>query len=135
MHYQTVRLSKTSCLNRLRIFQLLDHVQSLRSNFNTREFNCREHDRFLGHNSESCGNFRTVLRHKLPIIHPDLSIPTSDLSSSVKPEFLNPKSLSKNPKHSVIIILIPLKGPIRGPPFLGTFPPGWAGHHHPLDAQ
>ena len=43
------------------------------------------------YNSEPRGNFRTILRHKLPIIHPELPIPTSDLNSSVQPEFPNPK--------------------------------------------
>ena len=44
---------------------------------------------FFGHNSEPCGNFWTILRHKLPIIHPDLPIPSNNLNSNVQPEFLN----------------------------------------------
>ena len=32
---------------------------------------------FFGHNSEPCGHFETILRHKLPIIHPKLPKPTS----------------------------------------------------------
>ena len=62
----------------------------VRSNFNTREINSRENYRFFGHNSEPCGNFWTILRHKLPIIHPDLPIPSNNLNSNVQPEFLNP---------------------------------------------
>ena len=53
-------------------------------------YNSREHYRFFGHNSEPCGNFWTILRHKLPIIHPDLPIPFNNLNSNVQPEFLNP---------------------------------------------
>ena len=49
--------------------------------------------RFFGHNSEPCGNFWIILRPKLPIIHPDLPIPTRSPNSSVQPEFLNPKFL------------------------------------------
>ena len=45
---------------------------------------------FFGHNSEPCWNFGTILRRDLPIIPPDLPIPTRDLNSSVRPEFLNP---------------------------------------------
>ena len=71
----------------------------LRSNFNTREFNSRENYMFFGHNSEPCRNFGTILRHKLPIIHPDLPIPTRSPNSSVQPEFLNPKFLYENPKQ------------------------------------
>ena len=37
-----------------------------------------------------CGNFGTILRRNLPIITPDLPIPTRRQNSSVKPEFLNP---------------------------------------------
>ena len=72
---------------------------TLCSNFNTREVNSREHNWFFGHNSEPCGNFGTIFRHKLPIIHPDLPIRTRDLNSNVQPEFQNPKFLYKNPKH------------------------------------
>ena len=76
---------------------------SLRSNFDKREFNSREHHRFFSHNSEPCGYFGTILRHKLPIIHPDLPIPTRDLNSSVQPEFLNPKFLYKTEKTSRVL--------------------------------
>ena len=48
----------------------------------------------FGHHSKPCGNFGTRLRHKLPIIHPDLPVATRDLNSSVQPELLNPKFLS-----------------------------------------
>ena len=65
--------------------------EAVRSNFNTREINSRENYRFFGHNSAPCGNFWTILRHKLPIIHRDLPIPSNDLNSSVQPEFLNPE--------------------------------------------
>ena len=78
-------------------------LYSLRSNFNTREFNSREHYRFFGHNSEPCGNFRTILRQHLPIIPPDLPIPTRDLNSSVRPEFLNPKFVYKTEKSSRVL--------------------------------
>ena len=75
--------------------------RNVRSNFNTREINSRENNRLLGHNSEPCGNFGTILRHKLPIIHPDLPIPTRDPNSSVQPEFLHPKFLYRNPKNPI----------------------------------
>ena len=75
----------------------------IRSNFNTREFNSRENYRFFGHNSEPCGNFGTILRQHLPIIPPDLPIPTRDLNSSVRPEFLNPKLLYKTDKSSRLL--------------------------------
>ena len=65
-------------------------LDSLRSNFNTREINSRANYKFVGHNSEPCGNFWTILRHKLPIIHPDLPIPSNNLNSSVQSQFLNP---------------------------------------------
>ena len=74
---------------------------------------------FLGHNSEPCRNFGTILRHKLPIIHPDLPIPTRDLNSSVQSEFLKPKFLYENPKLSDIFLLnqefpiSPFWGPIK----------------------
>ena len=58
--------------------------------------------RIVGHNSEPCRNFGTILRHKLPIIHPDLPIPTRDLNSSVQPELLNTKCLDRNPDNSFI---------------------------------
>ena len=77
--------------------------KKLRSNFNTREFNSRENYRFFGHNSEPCGNFWTILRHKLPIIHPDLPIPSNNLNSSVQPEFLNPIFLHKTEKSSRVL--------------------------------
>ena len=70
----------------------------LRSNFNTRQINSRENYRFFGHNSEPCGNFWTILRHKLPIIHPDHPIPSNNLSSNVQPEnliTLRPRGESK----------------------------------------
>ena len=54
------------------------------------QINSRERYMFVGHNSEPCGNFWTILRHKLPIIHPDLPIPSDNLNSDVQPEFLNP---------------------------------------------
>ena len=54
-------------------------------------------------NSEPCGNFRTILRHKLPIIHPDLPKPTRSPNSSVQPEFLNPKFLYKTEKTSRVL--------------------------------
>ena len=85
----------------------------LRSNFNTREFNSREHLRFLGHNSEPCGNFGTMLRHKLPVIHPDLPIPTRDLNSSVKLEFCAPDTSILKNVFPLYLLLIPLKGPIK----------------------
>ena len=56
----------------------------------------------FGHNSEPCGNFWTILRHKLPIIHPELPIATRDLNYSVQSEFLNPKFLYKNSTNSLI---------------------------------
>ena len=62
----------------------------LLSNVNTREINSREKYKFFGHNSEPCGNFWTILRHKLPIIDPDLPIPSNNLNSNVQPVFLNP---------------------------------------------
>lgn len=62
----------------------------IRSNFNTREINSGENYKFFAHNSELCGNVWTILRHKLPIIHPDLPIPSNSLNSNVQPEFLNP---------------------------------------------
>ena len=52
---------------------------------------------YLGHNSEPCGYFRTILRHKLAIILPELPIPTRSLNASVQPEFLNPTVLYKDP--------------------------------------
>ena len=55
------------------------------------------------HNSEPCRIFWTILRHKLPIITPDLPIPTRDLNSSVQPEFLNPKFLYKTEKTSRVL--------------------------------
>ena len=51
----------------------------------------------FGHNSEPCRNFGTILRRKLPIITPDLPIPTRDLNSNVKSEFLNPNVVYENP--------------------------------------
>ena len=75
----------------------------LRSNFNTREINSRENYRFFDHNSEPCGNFWTILRHKLPIIHPDLPIPSNNLNSNVPPEFLNPTCLYKTNKYSRVL--------------------------------
>ena len=54
---------------------------------------------FFGHNSEPCGNFWTILRHKLPIIHPDLPIPSNNLNSNVQPEFLNPSFLYVESKN------------------------------------
>ena len=56
---------------------------------------------FVGHDSEPCGNFGTISRHKLPIIHPDLPIPTRSPHFISHPEFLNPKSLYQNPKNLV----------------------------------
>ena len=67
----------------------------LRSNCNTREINSRENYRFFGHNSEPCWNFGTISRQHLPIIPPDLPIPTRDLNSSVRPKFVNPNFLYK----------------------------------------
>ena len=58
---------------------------------------------FFGHNSEPSRNFGTILRHKLPIIHPDLSIPTRSPNSSVQPEFSNPKFLYKTEKTSRVL--------------------------------
>ena len=49
----------------------------------------------VGHNSEPCGNFGTILRHKLPVIHPDLPRSTTDLNSSAQSQFLNPTFLHK----------------------------------------
>ena len=60
------------------------------SNGNTREVNRSGNCKCFGHNSEPCGNFGTISRHKLPIIHPELPIPTRDLNSSIQPKFLNP---------------------------------------------
>ena len=71
-------------------------IKHVRSNFNTSEINSRENYRFFGHNSEPCGNFWTILRHKLPIIHPDLPIPSNNLNSNVQPEFLNPTYIRTN---------------------------------------
>jgi hypothetical protein len=65
--------------------------------------NSRENYMFFGHNSEPCGNFWTILRHKLPIIHPDLPIPSNNLNSSVQPEFLNPIFLYKTEKSSRVL--------------------------------
>ena len=75
----------------------------IRSNFNTREINSRENYRCFGHNSEPCGNFWTILRHKLPIIHPDLPIPSNNLNSNVQPEFLNPMCLHKTEQCSRVL--------------------------------
>ena len=65
-------------------------------------------------------NFGTILRHKLPIIHPDLPIATRDLNSSVQPEFLNPNFLYRD-----MLVLI------------GEFRPGnktiWAVFHEESD--
>ena len=58
---------------------------------------------FFDHNSEPCGNFWTILRHKLPIIHPDLPIPSNNPNSSVQPEFLNPIFLYKPEKSSRVL--------------------------------
>ena len=88
---------RTSCK-----FLLISYM-FVRSNFNTREFNSRENYRFFGHNSAPCGNFWTILRHKLPIIHPDLPIPSNNLNSSVQPEFLNPIFLYKPEKSSRVL--------------------------------
>ena len=78
-------------------------LKGLRSNFNTREFNSRENYRFYGHNSEPCRNFGTILRRKLPIITPDLPIPTRGLNSSAQPKFLNPKFLYKTEQTSRVL--------------------------------
>ena len=95
----------------------------LRSNFNTREINSRENYRFFGHNSAPCGNFWTILRHKLPIIHPDLPIPSNNLNSNVQPEFLNPNFQRKIRKNILISLIHP---------FLGDLPPGrWTGARMP----
>ena len=75
----------------------------LGSNFNTREINSRDNDRFFGHDSEPCGNFWTILRHKLPIIHPDLPKPSNNLNSNVQPEFLNPDCLYTTEKSSRVL--------------------------------
>ena len=77
---------------------------AIRSNFNTREINSRDNHSFFGHNSEPCGNFWTILRHKLPIIHPDLPIPSNNLNSNVQPEFLNQKCLYKTEKYSRVLM-------------------------------
>ena len=73
---------------------------------------------FFGHNSEPCGNFGAILRHKLPIILPDLPIPTRSPNSSVQPEFLNPKCLCKTKNNSRVLtaerigpLLVALQGP------------------------
>ena len=92
----------------------------LRSNVNTRESNSRETYRLFGHNSKLCGNFRTTLRHKLPIIHPDFPIPTRDLNSSVQPEFLNPKFLYRNPKNPIKSYICLLNGEFPISPFWGA---------------
>ena len=89
-------------------------VTELRSNFNTREINSREICRLFGHNSEPCGNLWTILRHKLPIIHPDLPIPCINLNSNVQPEFLNPNIVYKTEQSSRVltaerkILMLPL---------------------------
>ena len=77
----------------------------------------------LGHNSEPCGNFATILRHKRPIITPDLPIPARRQNSSVKREFFESVFLYKILNFSFLISLfIPLKGPIRGGDFLVRLP-------------
>ena len=58
---------------------------------------------FLGHTSEPCGNFWTILRHKLPIIHPNLPIPSNNLNSNVQPEFVNRISSYKTEKSSRVL--------------------------------
>ena len=69
----------------------------------------------FGHNSLPRRSQITILRHKLPIITPDLPIPARRQNSSVKPEYLNPKFLYKFLNFSFLIsLLIPLKGPTRG---------------------
>ena len=87
-----------ACFDMLYCFHLFFNMCQLRSNFNTREFNSRENYWFFGHNSEPCGNFRTMLRQHLPIITPDLPIPTRNPNSSIKPEILNPMFLNIKPK-------------------------------------
>ena len=62
----------------------------LRSNFNTRELSTVLFFCFFGHNSLPRRSYKTILRHKLPIITPELPIPTRNLNSSVRPKFLNP---------------------------------------------
>ena len=59
----------------------------------------------FGHGSSPIRNQETVLRHNLPIINPDLPIPSRDLNSSIQPELLNPKFLHKSPKKYVLDIL------------------------------
>ena len=44
-----------------------------------------------------------MLRHNLPIITPDLPIPTRRQNSSVKPELLNPKFSYKTEKSSRVL--------------------------------
>ena len=98
LHLDQVVQEKRTYKNTLFIcslFLVFYWFMGLRSNFNTREINSRENYRFFGHNSEPCWNFGTILRQHLPIITPDLPIPTRDLNSSVRPEFLNPKILYK----------------------------------------
>ena len=82
---------------------LLIPFWGLRSNFNTREFDSRENHWFFDHNSEPCRNFGTILRHKLPIITPDLPIPTRSPKFSVQPEFLNLKFLCKTENTSRVL--------------------------------
>ena len=87
---------------------------NLRSNFNTRENNSREHYRFFGHLSEPCGNLGTILRQHLPIITPDLPIPTRRQNSSVKPEFSNPKCLYKTETSSRLLTTERIYFPLCG---------------------
>ena len=58
---------------------------------------------FFSHNSEPCGNFWTILRHKLPIIHPDLPITSNNLNSKVQPELLNPNLFYNTEKSSRVL--------------------------------
>ena len=85
--------------------------QPLRSNFHIREINSRLNYTFFGHSSEPCGSFRTILRHKLPIIHPDLPIPTRSPNSSSQPEFLTPKFRCKAEKTSRVLTADRTGGP------------------------
>ena len=57
----------------------------------------------FGHNSLPRRKQITILRHKLPIITPDLPIPTRRQNSSVKPELLKPNLLYKSLKISFVV--------------------------------
>ena len=52
----------------------------IRSNFDSRGVDSREIGRSFGHNSEPVRSSEIMLRHYLPIITPDLPIPTKDLN-------------------------------------------------------